>query len=500
MKVMINRFDGGMANDKWARSGNQASVIKHFDIYTSPNRLIPVRGLVADTTGQEGVGNLLAGSDGKIYGLGTDPANPGNQEIYLKATPTTNWDDITNSLSGFTVDYRVFIEYKNFLYAAHSSRYIGRYTMDGAGGGSTTYLDLTSFTNICNPIVHPKDDIMYIGHDNKISKLNDTTLTTVVLTLPSALKITSLAWYGDYLAIACSPVTAPGVGNAAMRSIVYLWNRDTSITTLTESIDFGTGEIKCLNNLDNVLIAIMHLGGSSANVLDRDKVQLKGYQGGTPFLIKEISTIKETTTTPSVVVNGRVDFIYQGKMYFSVDIVGGSTSPSLYGLWALGRSKLTGEYTLTIERQFSASVLAAAIVGDFTVTVDTAAGTTKTSTNSTNDAVIYATTSSFESIVNQGMPEQDFFSKKSIKAIGINCMPLTSAAEFILKHKADGSSWATVVTKDDSSPDADPTGYTAHTYADGTHFIAGRHHEFQIFSDGGATITGFWYEYEVDDE
>jgi len=497
--VLINRFDGGIAEDKYAKNSNQAALIKHFDIYASPNRLTPVRALVTDTDGQHEIGNLIAGSDGKLFGLGTNVDNPSTDpgRIFSKATPASAWATLGNSDHGYAVDYRVFMEYKDFLFTANQSRYLGRHKRDGTAGGSDTYWDLTAYTNICNPIVHPKDDIMYVGFDNKIGINNNGSTSIITTLIPSSLKITSLSWYGDYLAIACSPVSASGVGNASMRSTVYLWNRDTSLATLTESIDFGTGEIGILNNLDNVLIAVMQLGGSSANVLDRDAIQVKGYAGGAPFLIRELSTIRETTTHPYAQVNPRVDFIYRGRMYFSVSLVGGSSSPEVYGLFSLGRSKATGEYAVTVERSASASVIAAAAAGDFFATVEGTVGTVKTSTSSTSLTSAFTTTSLYESLVNPGMSTGDQPRLKRLISITVTYERLIASRTVSLEYKVDGGSWIAVKTSIASTDGI--TGYGATNESSGDLFEQGREFQFRVSSDGGAVITGLNYEYEVAD-
>lgn len=495
--VVINQFSEGMALDKYQNGTGLASTIQNYDIFRSPNRLFPMRAMVADTDGQSGIGNLLIGSDGLIYGLGIDPANPNFQEIYSKATPSTDWDDLANSLSGKTVNYSLFSEYKNYFYTADANRYIMRFDRTGVASSDTTYFDLTSFTTISNGIIHPKDDIWYVGVDNKVYYKNGHAGTiTLGLTLPSTLKVTSLAWYGDYLAIACSNNTNPGVGNAALRSTVYLWNRDTSLSTVSESIDWGTGELLVLNNLDGVLVGYTHTGGTPTFVLDKDSLQIKVWEGGLfPRLVKEFFTIKETTTAPSVVINPRVDFVYDGKHYFSANIKGGSTSPELFGLWSLSKSKVTGQHTVTIERIIGSTtgVLAAAMVGDFLVTVDSAVGTTKTSSDSTSLTTAFSTNSVYESVVNPQMELQDRIKKKQLVAVGIHHEKLIANRSVTVEYRVDGGSWTTVMTSDTDDTVSQETG----VIATGDQFTSGYEYEFRITSINGTVIHGLHYIYET---
>lgn len=486
-----------MALDKYQNGTGLASTVQNYDIYRSPNRLFPSRAMVADTDGQSGIGNLLVGSDGLIYGLGTDPLNAGNQEIYSKATPSTDWDDLANSLSGKTVNYSLFIEYKNYFYTADASRYIMRFDRAGVASSDTTYFDLTSFTTVCNGIIHPKDDILYLGVDNKVYYKNGHAGTiTLALTLPSTLKVNSLAWWGDYLAIACSNNTNPGVGNAALRSTVYLWNRDTSLSTVSESIDWGTGDLKVLNNLDGVLVGYSHLGGTSTYVLDKDSLQIKVWEGGLfPRLIKEFTTTKETTTTPSVVINDRVDFVNGGKHYFSANVVGGSSSPSLYGLWSIGKSKVSGNYSVSVERTIASTtgVLAAAMVGDFVVTVDSAVGTTKTSSDSTSLTTAFSTNGVYESVVNPGMELVDRIQKKQLISVGIHHEKLIANRSVTVEYKVDGGSWVTILTSDTDDALNKEAGVTSA----GDQFTSGYEYEFRITSISGTVIHALHYIYDT---
>lgn len=494
----INRFDAGMGESKFDRTPGGFAFAKHFDTLTYPYRLVPQRTSDVDTTDQSKIGNLIVGTDGLIYGLGTDVANPTFQQIYKKSAPSTpGWTALANSKSGYVIpDYTLFVEYKNYFYTARSG-YIVRCDRADVVGVNASWQAL-SWTNIAQGIVHPADDILYIPYDNKIMSLNGHagSPTVAALTLPDTLKITSIAPYGNYLAIATVPVN----GTTSIKSNVFLWGRDTSLATVSDVIDWGTGNLSLLQNLEGVLVGISDTGGASSLIQDRDSIKIKVWSGGTPQLVKEISTVKETTTAPDAVINPRVNFVFRGKMYFSANITGGSTSPNYVGLWSLGKSKLTSLYSVTVERMATSGgtetgVLACAMLGDFASMVHTAVGTVTITNNNATKTTAFAATSIYESLVNPGMEAADYDRKKQLGVVAVRTVPLNAGATVVVKYRVDaqpGASWTTILTQSATGS----TGFECSKDSSGSEFTSGKNYEFRIESTGGAEITGLAYKYE----
>src|ERR1051326_9082515 len=347
--VTVSRFDGAMADDLRSRAGNECSICRHFDTYSSPFKLTPIGGIQAETTGQTKIGNLQVGSNGRLYGLGCDPSNPTLQSIFKKNSstdPTASWTELALAHSGKLVNYNLFVEYKSYWYTAESTgnRYVGKYDINELAAVNPTYIDLTSYTTIGQGIVHPKDDILYIPYDNKICVNNNGSVTAVGLTLPSNRTITSISPYGNYLAIATVPTTAGAINQ---NSVVYLWDRDTSLATVTESIDFGNGTIKVLNQLNGILVAVMLSGGNSNYARHSNSLQVKVYTGGAPVTVKEI-------TAYTVTLNTIVNFINSNRLYFAAKLdysygASQSASNTFPGVFAFYRNK-AGGWGLSIER------------------------------------------------------------------------------------------------------------------------------------------------------
>src|SRR3569832_1181176 len=192
--VFVTRFSEGMADSQYARATGKFAITKHFDIYTDPFRLIPHRGMTADTTGTS-IGNIIVASDGNFYGVGVS-AGVGN--LYSRATGS--WVAGTGNL-GDAVNYNLLVEYhksdgtRGLWYAGNNELGLVNFAIS-----SVMSTQALTFTNICQGFVHPKDDVFYIGYDNKIAANNNGTWTTAALTLPANYRVTSLTSYGNYLA------------------------------------------------------------------------------------------------------------------------------------------------------------------------------------------------------------------------------------------------------------------------------------------------------------
>lgn len=492
---IINSFDGGMRDDYRSESSNGAAVIKHFEIHNFPHKLNPIRGMV-NVSSSHLIGNIILGSDGLFYGIGTDDASPTTQALYKMADPASpSWTVLSTGYSSNAVIYNPFVEYKNYFYTLRSG-FVMRFDRASIVGADVAF-DSISWSNTAQGVVHPKDDILYIPYDNKIWSLNGHggSPNDAALTMPSYLKITAIAPYGNYLAIACAPVN-----NTAIGSIVYLWDRDTSLATLSESIDWGTGVLKILNTLDGYLIGISDIGGASTTILDRDSIEIKVYNGGTPQLLGQISTRKQTSSTPDAVINEKVNFIRGRKMYFSLSISGGGTSPSMNGLWAIGKNN-AGQFAYNIERiattdNSETGVLAASIIGNYCAMVHTAVGTVTISTSSATESAIFTATSTYETTIkNLG----DSSIKKKLIGVSVMTEPLPSSGSVTLKYRKDedindeASGWTTIFT---NTTDDSISHSAINIESSGANLPEFKEIQFQILSTGGAVITGLKYKCE----
>jgi hypothetical protein len=504
--ITVNNFGAGIADDIYGGAAGEFSISKHFDILSYPNRLYPLRGMSADTTGT-GIGNVLVGSDGAFYGLGWDIANdPGGPSAGIWKRGASSWTQFTHSPAQDVI-YPLFVEY-------HTSGGV-RSLIHASGGNKIviTALDDSAiathsltFTNIAQGVVHPKNDILYIPYDNKIAVNNNGSWTDIGFTAPANYRITSVAPYENSLAIACTPsVNGVDYGGSGNNSIVLLWDMNTSNTLADETINWN-GSLKVINNLGRVLIGISDVGGATSNILDQDSIQIQAYAGGEPEPILEIPTIKQTTTTPDASINPRVNFINRKRMYFSINIESGSTSPTYRGLWSIGKSKRTGRYVVTLERiattdNSETGVLAAAIAGDKCSMVHTTEGTLTFTNTTASTGDQWTATSVHETCVNPQMPFNphrgvlDPIKQKQLVAFAVHYLPLPSSGQVVAKYRVDGGAWTTIFTE--TTDGAVVTEMTVD--ASGSQFTSGRNYEFRLESTGFAQILGYSYKYELHD-
>lgn len=335
-KVLVNRFDGGLAETKYPDRKNVAADMSHCDIYTDPRLLKNLRRNEKDTN-QSAAEQfyLLDGvrrSDGKIIGVGYASSVSTQARFFRK-----NNDDITSYwqtgsvAAGNTPYYNGAISYKDSVYClSYSGTSNSLYRYDGDANVTsmvTAFTESGSGSEIPKPIIHPQDAKLYIAIGKTVF-VWDGSAGTVTTGITTPYTIVGMSYWGTYIALAC--VDEQG------RSIVYLWGRDTTITTFQEVIPFGDDKIVLLANLNGVLIGVS-TRSSSASFLDA-KVKVRGYVGGTPKLLKEYQMSTYSGISGAYVV-------WKDVLYF-LD----RTQANPYAfLWAFGFNR-NGEPFLTKDR------------------------------------------------------------------------------------------------------------------------------------------------------
>src|SRR3990172_5183289 len=175
-ETIINKFSEGMVNDPRVSA---AEAIEHFDALTDRTRLIPYRS--AESGDSDVATNRIANycyNGTTLYGMGasggTGPASVLTRTAFADATwGTTNGSSNIGGSDRNDADIPFFTYYKKTarIYGARGARYF--WSIPEAGGSAdTTEGDTTSYSTVSNGIVHSKDDILYVGHDNKISSKN----------------------------------------------------------------------------------------------------------------------------------------------------------------------------------------------------------------------------------------------------------------------------------------------------------------------------------------
>ena len=344
----INRFDGGFSNDKSVSTANKFAACKHFDAFTYPTKLVPRPRTIS--TGEDKTLKLVkflyapsvsTSSGYALFGLGvaSGAANTKPAVYYydIDAAGAVSWGTPANNEGNANGrDTETFEYYKQYIYMWQLNAGTAKLCRFDTSGGAfnNAYQTISSTTStFAAPVHHPSDDVLYFFTDNRVHTLNNTVFSADALQLPTNMRITSACAYNNYLAIAC--VTK---GNLDVRSIVFLWDRDSSLTTLTDRYDFGEGEIMHLATLDTKLTAVMGYYPNNIYSAGSGKVILKQAVGNIGLPVgEEITSSSLTFSMP------KTRMVRDNKLYFPVNITHDGTS--LHGIWVVdGSGRLSVDY------------------------------------------------------------------------------------------------------------------------------------------------------------
>ena len=484
IEYKVDNFSGGISDDPREENATKFQVTQHFDTFSQPNRLIPYRSLEADTETsvsatdlkQYNVQDVLyASSSAKLYGLGQTGA--GLTKICQKADATSGlWTLPANSEGTGAVKNGCLVEYKDYLWGFQGTTDVFKWgTLSGTPTITNTTTTIGTITSVAQGVI-AKDDNLYLPYNNKLVRVNaGGTVQDAVLTLPSNFKITSIENYGNYLAIACAPIsTYNGV------SKVFLWNLISD--DVQEVIDWGEGELRILANIEGMLVGITDRYLNNATGAGEGSMVIQVYQGGSPQVIKEVFT--ETLTGKTM---PRSKAVRNNRVFFAAKIMTNSAGTEyVEGIWSFGRKNVNYPFALTLdvidENISTSGIQSFGTAANYFFITHSADG----SLDKTNDASTYDFTSVYESqIFNFG----DVMTDKTLQNIKVSFDKLLSGQSLTVKYRVDGASaWTTI----GSFSTVDKIAKTFLREEDNdVNFKSGREYEFRLESDGGLEITGF---------
>lgn len=443
IEEIINDFTGGVSDDPRRKDVGLSQMVTNFDIFSNKNRMIPTMdtedGDSASSTSQKqnfGVGYWTPGADWRLFALGV-VSGTGKAEVMMKTLSTGGSTDLSdaswgspanNQSSAGSASMNLFVYYKTTgkFYLAKSGTTICAFTPDGATAFDDAHHSLT-YTNIAQGLVHSKDDNLYIPYDNKIARNNAGSWTDAALTLPSHLYITSICEFGNYLAVGAAPLS--GVG----KSRVFLWDRDASLATLSESIDWGEGVLKVLEELEGGLLGISLDGNNQSHI--KSRVVFRKYDGSNtakPFdqFILAASTIVNVLQAKQK-ANGRI--------YFMMNVVLNGVTRE--GVWAIGVSS-SGNYAIALERVPDNDTAVTSsngvlknfyVVGDYFFISFIDSGSAY-ALRKTNDQGVYTATASYETTI-RNVNDSDMTKKLLLGALSFE--PLPSGGKARLYYQKD---------------------------------------------------------------
>lgn len=494
-EIIIQRFDGGIADDNRQQTINSFTITKHFDIYSNPFRLTPYRSTEADTDdGSTSTGMKqydvrhfqLSTISGKLYGLGRQSAVD-RPKIVSKADPTSGaWTLEATAEGGATRILGCFIEWQGAFWMFSGTTNVSKWVI-----GSTftdTVATVGTITHAAQGVI-ATDNNLYIFYNNKVVRVSAAgTVTDAVLTLPSDGRITSATMFGDYMAIGWASGTTLSSGG---RSKLYIWNL--SATDVTDSVDMGEGQLMVLGNIEGKIIGISDFFISSAFGILNGSVVIRMYGGGTPTVLKEL----KTNQTGAIGRFIRDVVIKANKMYFvaALPFNGSTSSESTFnvGIYSFGRKNINSELALTldyVEEGLSASnfrINSFGNAGNYWFINHSADG----SITKTDDAANYTFTSIYESLRFNG-GDSNF--KKKLLGVSVSTVALPAAGQVVLKYKKDAETSFTTI----STNTTDNSVYQEEVNIRGTgsNFPEFNEIVFRIESTGGAEITGLKFVHD----
>ena len=485
-ELKINNFSGGISDDPRQSTSSGFVISKHFDIFSQPNKLTPYRSLEADTTysvagdmKQYVVQDFLyASSSSKLYGLGVN-ASGRTKIVYKNDATTGNWLLPSSSEGNGARQPGCLVEYKDYLWGFQGTNQIWKWGTLSGSPSITKSVGTTgvTITSTANGVI-AADDNLYLPYNNRLGRVTSGgTYNDAVLTLPSNFKITSLANYGKYLAIACAPIsTFNGV------SKVFLWNLTS--TDIQEAIDWGEGELRVLETIEGMLVGVTDRYLNNTAGAGRGSMIVQVYQGGSPQVVKEIFTSKLTGNSiplSKVVKNNR--------LFWAAKIMT-NTAGTEYneGIWSFGRKNASYPYTMTLdiidENINTLGIQGFGSAANYFFIAHSADG----SIDKTDDTATYSFTSIYESQIYDG---GDAARQKQIDTISIMVNP-SSTGTVTIKYKiGSDTSWTTVGSYVPAN-----AGYDFYNIeSTGDAFRTFREIKFRIESTGGAEVTGFKFKF-----
>lgn len=484
--IQITDFYGGISDSPRKKTQNEFIVSKHFDIFTDPKKLIPYRSLEADTNdGSTATGMkqyyvrdfVYASASAKLYGLGQTGA--GLTKIVYKSDATTgNWTLPANSEGNGAVLNGCFFEYKDYMWGFQGTNQIFKWgTLSGTPSITNSASTVgATITSVANGVI-ASDGNAYMAYNNVIVRIAPGgTVTDSAKTVPTNYKITSLANYGSYMAIGCSPTSTYNG-----QSKVFIWNLSSDL--FAETIDWGEGELRILENVEGMLVGVTDRYLNNSTGAGKGSMIIQGYSGGAAQVLKEIFT--QALTGKTIPISKAVK---NNRLFWSAKIMTNSAGTEYNeGIWSFGRKNSSYPFALTLdlvcEDSNTSGIQAFGSAANYFFLAHSADG----SISKTNDSATYSYTSVYESqIFDLGDPTAN----KLLKQFTVYTAPLPTSGSVTVKYKVDSdTSWTTIGTL--STVGAISRDFI-NIESTGANFKSFREIQFRIESvTGGAEITGF---------
>lgn len=485
-------MSGGMTNNARTTALNVSRIQKGFDDYSIDGMLKPYRDMRVDAVTESTLDTYRIRKwdlvNGNLYGVGQVGAADLHTQVYIKSNtgdPTSAWTPAFSGTSINSIETGIAASgYHNFLYGVNTSG-VWKYG-DVTGSPSFTYNEYQTHVPTGQPIVHSKDDIQYWPAGNLILA-NNAGSWAVGLTLPAQFVISDIAEDGSYLDVA---------GNMPDgSSIVYQWDRDTSLTTLSTKMDWGKGSIKLIGLAGGTLVGISVIGNSSTSITP--KIVFKYWNGKRAITFGEIDA---DMSSEILIVKCKQQF--NDLFYFLAEIQVGNQI--LNGIWRIFQ-KPNGSFTFAFDIPprndavlDSQSLMGFYRWGDYLFVSYLVPSTGAYTIWRTDDQLEFTGTSIWQTrIINEilGLRNKrvpDSSATKQLMRVTLMVSPLQAGQSATVQYRVDGAEeWIPIFTMNDDG-DISHTAVNCESLS-GDEALFPEHHEleFSLESTGGAEITGF---------
>lgn len=497
-KVIINQFNGGLDEDVRSHNTTTFKDVAGFDTLTYKHRLAPLgesesEALTSGVITDKQITDINRDSSGYLTFFGRNSAgSPTVTNIFVKSSGT----DISSTLDSPGSDSAGAIYLQNSSAFYKSNYYYGLASATGtvrklvsgtwtaSTSGSFPIVSYWSNEPGVRPVIHPADDILYLARQQYLAKVNGTTWSNISsVVIPSTHIITSLTPYGNDLAIAAAPLYEGGG-----KSRVFIWSRDTSLSTFRDNIDWGEDTLLILESMGGTLVGVSTSessisSSSSYTTYKTKKLIVRVLSGGQAIVLKEI-------IVPSTFTLKNFKARTADKLYF-----GGDNGDALYVI----KKNTDGTFTVAKDRFVNngsayTTLKGIGIYGDYLWTMFDTAGQTG-NIYRTKVTSSYTNTSFYESNINPSMPLDDRIKLKSLIKVVVSTAPLPANGSITVKYSVDGGAYETLFTE---TTDNRITTFTD-SDSTGAPLKDGYEYQFKIESTGGAEVTELRYEYKVID-
>jgi hypothetical protein len=488
-EIKINNFSGGVSDDPRENNASKFQVAKHFDTFSNPTRLTPYRSLEADTNdGSTSTGMkqylvkdfVYSSTNAKLFGLGQNGS--GYPKVVQKSVAESgNWSLPATSEGNGAVWNGCFFEFQGALWFMQGTAQLAKWVIGTNTITNTVDTLNATITSVANGVI-ASDANAYFAYNNVIVRIAPgLTVTDDAKTVPSNYKITSLANYGNYLAIGCAPISTFNG-----QSKVFLWNLSSDL--FAEAIDWGEGELRILETIEGYLVGVTDRYLNNAVGAGRGSMIIQMYSGGVPQVVKEVFT--QALTGKSI---PQTKFVKNNRLFWAAKIMTNSAGTTYNeGIWSFGRKNVNYPFALNLDVCDDANSNSGNIDTDGIQAIGSAANyffithSGDGSIDKTNDASTYAFSSIYESqIFDFGDVDND----KTLVSLKVSFRKQLAGESLTAKYRVDGATtWTEIGTYDTDDS-------LSHTFVreetNDVNFKSGREFEFQLLSTGGLEITGF---------